>query len=349
MNAERFVQSGRPFLHFVWEEPEGPTAQFSVAESLAGRYRVVDVFAIGEAGLLLLARDERTSRQVVVKAVRTNVVSPPPPGVEAADWLIEELRRARHALQTERRLLVHLRNRGFNAVPHPNDFVHDFNPGLDGIETALAEVEPYLVLERLPGATLDAVLSRIPAGDGSDPGRSMAPAGDRGPRLPARSLDPRNGPTWHVVYQDLKPANILIGPSGDASLLDFGGCQVVINGTPVLAGSHTPGYGPPECFGPPRVLLPCADVFTIGATLFRMLTGIDPAEEFAGHIDRGGSPADFRLDANDLPRQIPAAVREIVASCLSYRPSERIADARQVEVRLRSWLETAARSLAGAP
>ena len=69
----------------------------------------------------------------------------------------------------------------------------------------------------------------------------------------------------------------MVAPSGPLMLVDFGGCQVVIDGVAVLAGSCTPGYAPPECDeGPARVLLACADVFTIGSTLYHILTGIDP-------------------------------------------------------------------------
>ena len=289
-------------------------------------------------------------REVLIKAVRLDTLLPPPPDADPIAWQVEELRRARHALQTERRLLVRLRNAGINAVPHPNDFVYDVNADLDGFEPSLAEVEPYLVLQFLHGATLDAVIGReFPRGMGPhDAVRLLLPIA----RALAALEEPwrhASGPTWHVVYQDLKPANVMIGPSGDASLLDFGGCQVVVNGTPVLAGSHTAGFSPPECHGPPRVLLPRADVYSIGATFYSVLTGRDPVRLFDEHIERGRSPSEFVLSAADLPRKTPAPLRAIVASCLAPRPSERIADAGQVADRLAAWLESPTNELADSP
>ncbi len=350
MHPERFELRGRSFLRFVGMEPEQPDAKFVVAETLGNRYNVSGLFAVGETSVVLLARDLRTHRDVLIKAVRPDAFLPAPPEFDPSLWRVEELRRARHALQTERRVLVHLRNAGINAVPHPNDFVYDVNPDLDGIEPAMAGLEPYLILERLHGATLEAMISKeYPRGMPSqDAVRLLLPI----IHTIAAIEDPwthASGPTWHMVYQDLKPANILVGPSGFATLLDFGGCQVVVNGVPVLAGSHTPGYSPPECHGPPRVLLPCADVYTIGATLFHTLSGIDPVELFAHHEAAGKPPANFALKATDLPRRIPPPLREIVSSCLAFRPSDRLANARQVATRLTDWLGATTNDLTETP
>jgi serine/threonine-protein kinase len=130
----------------------------------------------------------------------------------------------------------------------------------------------------------------------------------------------------------LKPANIIVSPSGRASLLDFGGCQVVIDGVPVLEGARTHGYCPPECegAGPARLLIPCADVYGLGSTLYHMLTGIDPRDRQGRRHGKAGEP----LDAADLPVRVSPALRRVVARCLAVRPSDRFADARQVALAL---------------
>lgn len=350
MDAERFAFRNRTFLRFSLPEGDRPDGRFSVAETLAGRYGVGTPLAVGEASVVLLARDLRTHREVLIKAVRSDSLHPAPPGADPLSWRTEELRRARHALQTERRLLVRLRNAGINAVPHPNDFVYDLNADLNGLEPVMAEIEPYLILERLDGITLDSLIAReFP--------RGMAPRRAVRLLLPAiramaeleRPWTLASGATWHVVYQDFKPSNLLVGPDGSASLLDFGGCQVVVNGVPVLEGAHTAGYSPPECHGPPRVLLPCADVYTIGTTLVHALGGIDPRERFWRHVDCGLDPMRFSLDPGLLPRSVPGPLRSIVADCLAPRPSDRPADAGRVADRLASWLESSTNDLADKP
>jgi serine/threonine protein kinase len=313
---------GRPFLRATLPEAPETLPTFTVAETIAGRYRVEGLFAVGAISVLMVALDLRTRRRVLIKAIRCPSSPPVPPGARDEAWSAE-VRRARHLLQTERRLLVRLRNAGRTAVPHPNDYVYDRNPALDGLGPALAESEPFLVLELISGTPLDERLATAYP-RGMDEGRArelIAPVVDVLEVLhePWRL---RSGHTWHCVYQDLKPANILVDPSGRARLLDFGGCQVVVDGVPVLEGACTAGYRPPECEGPAaRVLLPCADVYCIGSTLHHMLSGIDPR--------RRGGPGE-PPDPRSLPARVSPPMRDLIARCLARRPSDRFADARQV-------------------
>jgi len=336
--SERFTFRSRAYVRFRWTEPNGPDAHFSVAEVITGRYRIEGLLTAGQFTVVLAARDDRTGRTVVLKAPRTDVLRRP--DLDSTAAIHEELRRTRHVIQTERRLLVRLRNAGCNAVPVPHDYVHDLNPDLAepalGLNDALIETEPYLVLQRIGGISLETLLlHEFPRG--MDERQAFAIIGPIVDIL-AHLHEPwtlASGRTWHCVYQDLKPANILVDAHGRPTLLDFGGCQVVIDGTPVLEGSYTEGYGAPECENPARVLLPCADVYGIGSTLHHMLSGIDPRD----HIERARLRRGQRPEREALPARCSEGVRDLVARCLAPRPSDRPASARDV-ARLLSTLTT---------
>ncbi|MBV8270547.1 MAG: hypothetical protein JO252_29815 [Planctomycetaceae bacterium] len=331
---EPFSVRGRDFVQVTLPDDETPGAVFSVAETIAGRYRVEDLLAVGRSSVLLRASDLRLRRGVVIKTLRSDSLREIPPVADRASVAAGTVRRLRHLLQTERRLLVRLRNDGCNGVPVPADYVYDVNPALEGLvgDEFLIGTEPYLVLQELVGVTLEALLANeFPTGmDERMALEGIAPV----VRTLAVLHEPwrlANGRTWHCVYQDLKPANLVVDPLGRLTLLDFGGCQVVVDGVPVLEGAYTHGYCAPECEGPTaRVLLPCADVYTIGSTLHHMLSGMDPRDRRGRRPGRGGAP----LDSRSLPPRCSPEVRRLLDRCLAPRPSERPADARQVAAAL---------------
>jgi serine/threonine protein kinase len=340
--------SGRSFLRTTLPgiDPGLPRPGFVVARLLAERYQVDEVFAVSESSVLLGAVDRRLGRRVLIKALRYDAIPVAVGHPDVAALFAEEVRRLRHQLQTERRLLVRLRNAGCNAVPHPDAYVYDRNPllgdeadpGRPPLEEAQIATEPYLVLPRLAGSSLEAVLAqRYPDGmEEGDTLRLIAPiVGALAVLHEPWRLE--SGRTWHCVYQDLKPSNILIDPAGRPTLLDFGGCQVVVDGVPVLEGACTPGYSAPECAEPGHVLLPCADVWSVGAVLHQMLSGVGPDERRP--LRRGGPPRS--PDPRDLPPRVSAPMREILGRCLAERPSGRIADARQLARALMPLVEAA--------
>lgn len=348
---DTFSVRGRAFVRMTLPDSTQPLASLSVASSVAGRYRVENLLACGEATVLLRAFDTRTARPVVLKAVRTDRLLGGPDGAEDCDEWTAAIRRARHVLQTERRLLVRLRNSGCHVVPAPLDYVYDWNPDYEEpsigpgrhpvarvIDPFLAATEPYLVLPYLSGESMEEALARhYPRGmDERQALRGILPV-VRALALIHRPWRLQSGRTWHCIYQDLKPANLMVEPDGSLKLIDLGGCQVVVDGVPVLEGSFTPGYAPPECVarGPARVLLACADVYTVGSTLYHMVTGIDPRPRTPGGPERDIG----RFDPGALPAGTSPGLEHLLRACLARRPSERIADAGLVAEAIQSLLD----------
>lgn len=85
-----------------------------------------------------------------------------------------------------------------------------------------------------------------------------------------------------VVHRDLKPSNILVTPSGDARLLDFGVAKLMeeegLSDEPLtrqLGRPVTPDYAAPELLGT-RPVGTAADVYSLGIVLFELLAGQRP-------------------------------------------------------------------------
>src|ERR1700730_10159600 len=160
-----FTWRDRSFLRTDVPHGDNRGKTYTIAQPLAGRYEVLRFFASGGMGLLLEGLDLRTSGRVLIKAI-LNYDVVPYARVRDQDGFTNQLRLPRKTLEMERRILVLLRNAGCNAVPHPNDFVYDANPHLEGPYTTedktewkysdqdMLDAEPYLVMEAVQGQSL---------------------------------------------------------------------------------------------------------------------------------------------------------------------------------------------------
>lgn len=80
-----------------------------------------------------------------------------------------------------------------------------------------------------------------------------------------------------LVLRDLNPANVMVREDGSLCLIDLE--LLARPGERPVTRAHTPGYGAPEQAGAPRVGAapqPAADLYSLGATLFHLISGTDP-------------------------------------------------------------------------
>lgn len=104
-----------------------------------------------------------------------------------------------------------------------------------------------------------------------------------------------------IIHRDIKPANIKVTPEGVAMLVDFGIAKMYDpqKRTTVGARAVTPGFSPPEQYGQ-ATTDPRSDVYSLGATLYALMTGRTPTDSLQRSIGKtmeGPRAVDSRITA----------------------------------------------------
>lgn len=119
-----------------------------------------------------------------------------------------------------------------------------------------------------------------------------------------------------MLHLDLKPSNIMMKESGDIVLIDFGlSKQYDPNGEPessTKVGAGTPGYAPIEQanYREGKGFPVTMDVYALGGTMFKMLTGVRPTE--ASDILNDGFPL-YELQEHNISDRISGSVAKAMA------------------------------------
>ncbi len=196
-----------------------------------------------------------------------------------------------------------------------------------------AQGVPFMVLEWLEGATLEAVLA-----DEKARGLALRTAAEAvhliDPAAEALALAHRKG----IAHRDVKPGNIFVlgEPRGDATvkLLDFGIAKVVSDAQKMAGSftktsgqvtSFTPAYGAPEQFSRTHGATgPWTDVFSLALIVVEVLTGREPlqGDDFIQLAYSSANP-DKRPTPRTLGATVSDAVEGALAKALAVKPTER--------------------------
>ena len=136
-----------------------------------------------------------------------------------------------------------------------------------------------------------------------------------------------------IIYRDLKPANLMIdGNSGRVMLIDFGIARWVKHEEKGVTAVGTMGYAPPELFS--GKVEPRSDIYSLGATMFHLITGSDPQDN---------PLLIFDFTKNPRPRLINPSMstemERILMRAVEYKPENRFRSASEMRDVLIAHLE----------
>ncbi len=284
------------------------------------QYEFVRKIGSGGSGVVFLANDTRLQRPVVLKLLKR--------GQQTQEQVrVTQLREARLA----------------SAIDHPNVCaIYEVGEA----EIGEAEEEAYIVMQYIPGKSLDKVIAEGPANaqlvlsTGMQIADGLAAAHNLG-----------------IFHRDLKPANVMLTDGGLVKILDFGLARQLkredvdfdpsVTVSPAMAGQTytarggTIAYMAPEQFVTGQSSVQ-SDIFALGLILYEMLSGRHPfhrpdAQELQSiRAIQYAEPPPLR----EIVPEIPGELESVILRCLAKQPSERYASAIEVREGLKTVMKT---------
>ena len=172
---------------------------------------------------------------------------------------------------------------------------------------------PYLILPYCKGGNINKMMGRMTEREAWKLIRDTASA--------LAYLHAMNPP---IIHQDIKPANILIGNDGYYKLSDFGvSIQVrsaLNNKNPqdsTYISAGTISYMAPEKFSRDNLPIMANDIYSLGATVYEMLSGYLPFGVDGGLTQKKGA------DVPVLPGNYSSQLKKVLEDCLCEEPWKR--------------------------
>ena len=224
-----------------------------------------------------------------------------------------------------------------------------------------ADGRPYYAMRFIRGDSLKEAIARFHADAGlkQDPGRRSLELH----QLLRRFVDICNAIDYAhsrgVLHRDLKPGNVIVGKYGETLVVDWGLAKPLGHAEPTgrseertlvpSSGSGTAGTLPGSALGTPAYMSPeqaagdlehlgpRSDVYSLGATLYCLLTGRAPFEgDDLGAILRGVQAGDFPAP-RALDPTIDRALEAVCLKAMALKPEDRYATPRALADDVERW------------
>lgn len=327
--------------HIPMDRPgdvETPLHTAGVSTSKGTRFRIVRPHAKGGLGVVFVAQDQELQRDVALKEIQE-----------------------RYADDQESRTRFMLEAEITGGLEHPGIVpVYGLGQYADG--------RPFYAMRFIRGDSLRDAIVKLHA----DP-RPWRDKSFELRELLERFIDVCNAIQYAhdrgILHRDLKPGNIMLGKYGETLVVDWGLAKILgasDHGTPNLSeeprlqpssasGSEatlqgsavgTPQYMSPEqAAGRLNDLGPTSDVYSLGATLYSLLTGkapFDTVRDAGGHADLAGLLGNVQAGAFTSPRRhnphLSPPLEAICLKAMALKPDDRYVTPRALIDDVKHWL-----------
>lgn len=260
-----------------------------VGDLIDGKYKILNEIGRGGMSTVYLAINEKANKPWAVKEVRKNGISN------------REL--VKQSLMVEIKLLKKLKHKG-----------------LPSIVDIIDQQDNYLiVMDYIEGITLENIMQE----DGVQPQEKVV---DWAIQL-CDVLQYLHTRKPAIIYRDMKPSNIMLRSDGSVVLIDFGTAREFkerhVEDTTCLG---TQGYAAPEQFGGMGQTDERTDIYSLGATMYRLVTGHNPSEP----------PYEMYQITHWNPR-LSTGLEGIIAKCTSKDPKSRYQSVQEVRYALEHY------------
>src|SRR5215510_3346216 len=273
---------------------------------LQGRYLVMRLLGQGGMGAVYQATDRKFGNAVALKETFYNDLQ------------------LRKAFSHEARLLNRLRHA---ALPVVTDYF------------AIGERQ-FLVMQYIPGKDLEQLLAdRKSQGQGVFVSSQVLRWADQ--LLDA--LEYLHSQKPPIIHRDIKPQNLKLTPRGEVILLDFGLAKGIVTHQSQVSQSirgYTPNYASLEQIRGTGTDAR-SDIYSIGATMYHLLTGEMPQDALTRIAAILMSQPDPLKSIASMNPEVPALVAQVIEKAIAPHPDQRYSSAAALRQALRSVASSA--------